>query len=185
LEEGDLNEYNQCQTQLKELYKIVSSVASRNEFVAYRLLYYIFLTGNQKYTGGSSDLFKIMLSLSRKEREDAAIKHALKVREAVADMDYHAFFRLRKGVPNLGNHLMDQIVPGLRYNALQIICKAYKPEVELSFALEELGFGSSLEVGQAWLLSCGCVFSEDKKTWNTKDSVLRESDMEEAGGSLI
>lgn len=46
LECKDLNEYNQCQTQLKQLYGN-SSLNRQNEmeFVAYRLLYYVYLQG--------------------------------------------------------------------------------------------------------------------------------------------
>lgn len=193
LEEGDLNEYNQCQTQLKELYLLLENdskaVAHRNEFIAYRLLYYIFLTGNKKYDGGSSDLFKIMDSLQPAERLDPAIQHALSVRMAVSEFDYHAFFRLRTNSPNLGIFLMDRIAPSMRFNALLRICKAYRPSVEIAFVLKELGFGSAassssaasegVEHGRAWLESCGCVMTEEGSMWSTKDTVLRESDMEE------
>lgn len=33
------------------------------EFLAYRILYYVYLQGNKKYTGGSSDLASIMQTL--------------------------------------------------------------------------------------------------------------------------
>jgi hypothetical protein len=39
LQEGDLNEYNQCQTQLKELYETGEAVENDAEFIAYCLLY--------------------------------------------------------------------------------------------------------------------------------------------------
>lgn len=63
LECGDLNEYNQCQTQLKDLYnrKITGSFM---EFLAYRILYFVYLQGNKKYQSGSSDLMYVMQSLS-------------------------------------------------------------------------------------------------------------------------
>ena len=194
LEEGDLNEYNQCQTQLKELYRHLSdkdpqAVVNRNEFVAYRLLYYVFLTGNQKYDGGSSDLLKILLALTPADRTDKAIHHALQVRVAVADMDYHAFFRIKQDCPNLGGLLMDLMVPGLRHNALLRIGKAYRPSVEIDFVLTELGFDitkdTEKEYGRKWLKSCGCILSEDGVSWNTKDSTVRESDLEDKTSSLI
>jgi hypothetical protein len=62
LECEDMNEYNQCQTQLKQLYA-EGLVGSEMEFVAYRILYYVYLQANKKYTGGSSDLAFIMASL--------------------------------------------------------------------------------------------------------------------------
>lgn len=71
LECGDLNEYNQCQTQLKQLYSSTKSklrpqgYGSEMEFTAYRILYYVYLQGNKKYQNGSSDLADIMASLSK------------------------------------------------------------------------------------------------------------------------
>ena len=91
LEEDDINEYNQSQTQLKELYETIernynggvggggggkmqkgkkrgknkkdneeeNGLKNRNEFIAYRIIYYVFLSGNRKYEGGSSDIFKV------------------------------------------------------------------------------------------------------------------------------
>jgi hypothetical protein len=70
----------------------------------------VLLTGNKKYQGGSSDLFKIMSQLTGDQRKNPFVSHALKVRIAVADNDYHAFFRLRNNCPNHGVHLMDAML---------------------------------------------------------------------------
>mmetsp|Transcript_44062 Transcript_44062/g.64748 ORF Transcript_44062/g.64748 Transcript_44062/m.64748 type:complete len:653 (+) Transcript_44062:62-2020(+) len=88
LEKGDLNEYNQCQTQLKELYnkidqqddEMMKTKGLRNlhEFLAYRIIYYVFLSCNKKYEGGSSDMLNIMLSLTPLQKKDPCIDHALK-----------------------------------------------------------------------------------------------------------
>jgi len=62
LESGDLNEYNQCQTQLKQLYDSGIS-GSDMEFLAYRILYYVYLQGNKKYQSGSADIAYILATL--------------------------------------------------------------------------------------------------------------------------
>ena len=189
LEEGDLNECNQCQTQLKELYETLhdneKAAKNQNEFIAYRLIYYVFLTGNKKYEGGSSDLFKIMLSLTHEQRQDPCISHALKVRVAVADYDYHAFFCLQDSCLRHGTYLMDLMVPRVRHWALQRIFKAYRPSVSIKYILEELGFDldEEFEYGKQWLASCGGILSADELS--TKDSVVRESNLTEKASSLI
>mmetsp|Transcript_54888 Transcript_54888/g.81663 ORF Transcript_54888/g.81663 Transcript_54888/m.81663 type:complete len:322 (+) Transcript_54888:373-1338(+) len=195
LEMSDLNEYNQCQTQLKELYDLLSNSKIKGseengektglenycEFVAYRIIYYVFLMGNKKYDGGSSDLFKIMLGLTQEQRENPSIAHALKVRVAVAEYDYHSFFRLQDSCPNMGAYLMDYLVPTVRQAALQRVCRAYRPSVEMLFLLPELGFDADLpeelELGKEFLQSCGCKLSEDGSEILTKESVLRESNL--------
>lgn len=190
LEEKDLNEYNQCQTQLKELYTSLhddeEALANVNEFIAYRIIYYVFLTGNKKYDGGSGDLFKIMLSLSPEQRLDAKIAHSLKVRSAVAEFDYHSFFRLQNTCPVRSMvYLMDFLVPTVRQWSLQRICKAYRPSVPVGFVLSELGFDEEdFELGSKWLESCGCVLSDDRQTLEAKDTVVHESDWKEQN-SLI
>jgi len=188
LEEDDINEYNQSQTQLKELYDSIhghedkeankGALKNMNEFVAYRIIYYVFLSGNKKYDGGSSDIFKIMLKLTQEQRNDPFIRHALQVRAAVADNDYHKFFALQDNAPTkTGCILMDKIVPSIRKTALERICKAYRPNVCAFFVLKEMGFDvedkNDYMLGKEWMESCGCKF--DGEVFLTKDSVLKES----------
>ena len=117
-----------------------------------------------------------MLQLTPEQRKDECINHALLVRAAVADNDYHKFFKLQDIAPNMGDYLMDKIVPSVRQGALQRMCKAYKPSVPAEFVLKELGFDVSsreeVEGGKAWMTSCGCKF--DGEMLNTKETVLRE-----------
>lgn len=63
LQSGDLNEYNQCQTQLKQLYSS-GLKGSEMEFTAYRILYYLYLQGNIKYQKGSQDIAHLMSTLT-------------------------------------------------------------------------------------------------------------------------
>jgi len=221
LEKGDLNEYNQCQTQLKELYDLVgrdsgavaansdnesleiheeqldgkkkknlrTGLENQHEFVAYRIIYYVYLTGNKKYEGGSSDLFKIMLSLTLDQRENPVIAHALRVRVAFAENDYHTFFSLHDSAPNMSAYLMDYLVPQVRQAALQRMHKAYRPSVPTRHVLKELGFDvddvQEVKEGRRWLLSCGCKLVDDDMTFLTKDSFLKESDLVDKKSSLI
>ena len=180
LMEGDLNEYNQCQTQLKELYQgladITEAVQHLEEFLAYRLLYYVFLSTNETYNGGSSDLFHLMLSLTIDQRKHPAIVHALQVREAVAVGDYLQFFRLHNTAPNLGGYLTNHMVATMRLRGLRRMAKAYRPSVELDFLLLQLGFTTSttFDEGKEWLIKSGCVVDGNQVI--TKDSVIREAD---------
>ena len=197
LEQGDLNEFNQCQTQLKDLYEKLAHDESEKkaglknemEFIAYRILYYVFLSGNKKYEGGSSDMMKILLTLSSEQRADPTISHALKVRVAVAEFDYHAFFTLQDDCPNMGAYLMDYLVPSVRRDALQRIQKAFRPHIPVDYVLSELGFDMADEEdakeGREWLQSCGCKFSDDGKSFLTKDSVLKDPDLTNKKSSLI
>jgi hypothetical protein len=191
LQEGDLNEYNQCQTQLKELYHETKEAGimqnNANEFVAYRLLYHVFLTTNETYDGGSSDMFKIMLSLTVSDDErngqDPAIAHALQVREAVAASDYLQFFRLHKRSPNLGRYLTERMVPTMRMRGLRRLVKAYRPLLEIEFCLRQIGFeASSVEEGKEWLTTCGCVLEGPDVV--TKDTTVHEPDVDKKN-SLI
>ena len=192
LEENDLNEYNQCQTQLKELYHAFNrgnesedekeqALRNQNEFTAYRLLYYVVIATESHKHGSSSDLFKIMLSLTHQQLKDPTIKHALAVREACCSgiLDYCTFFRLWKESSNVGathmKYLMDRIVPSIRYEALLRICKAYRPTVvPIDLIYRSLGIEDGFESSLSWLQCCGCVFTEDGQL-NTKDTVIHES----------
>eukprot|EP00543_Licmophora_paradoxa_P004474 CAMPEP_0202446760 /NCGR_PEP_ID=MMETSP1360-20130828/5330_1 /ASSEMBLY_ACC=CAM_ASM_000848 /TAXON_ID=515479 /ORGANISM="Licmophora paradoxa, Strain CCMP2313" /LENGTH=699 /DNA_ID=CAMNT_0049063435 /DNA_START=122 /DNA_END=2221 /DNA_ORIENTATION=+ len=190
LEENDLNEYNQSQTQLKELYSQLfgdrEALKNRNEFVALRLVYYVFLTGNKKYEEGSSEISNLLLSLTPELKQDPFIAHALKVRLAVAEHNYHSFFRLRQQCPTQSMlHLMEFMLPNVRQWALLRICKAYRPSVPVNFVLQELGFSKGdLEDGVKWLESCGIVLSEGRESIKAKESVVHESDLKDKN-SLI
>lgn len=171
LQEGDLNEYNQCQTQLQDLYRDNPSMPNHEEFIAYKLLYYVVLSCNDQYDGGSSDMFKIMLSLSDEQRQHPAIEHALKVRECIALGNYLHFFRLHDLSPHLGDKLTSRIVPTMRLRGLRRMAKAYRPTLDIRVCTEHLGF-DSVEEGKDWLVRCGCVL--DGSQIVMKDSVICE-----------
>lgn len=116
LEVGDLGEYNQCQTQLRTLYKL-GVKGLRDEFTAYRILYFV-------YTCNRTDMNDVLADLTTAEKQMESISHALQVRAALASGNYVKFFRLFQAAPNLGAYLLDMIVPRERLAALSTIAKS-------------------------------------------------------------
>ena len=119
LEKGDLGEYNQCQTQLRALYK-QNLGGHPMEFMAYRILYFI-------HTCNRTDMNDVLADLTPTDKADTAVKHALDVRSALALGNFHRFFQLYLSTPNMGAYLMDMFVNRERLAAIASICKAYVP----------------------------------------------------------
>ena len=116
LEKGDLGEYNQCQTQLRALYRQQLG-GHPTEFKAYRILYFI-------HTRNWTAMNDALADLSATDKRDPAVQHALGVRSALALGNYHRFFQLYLDTPNMGAYLMDMFVGRERLTALTAICKA-------------------------------------------------------------
>ncbi|OKO99228.1 THP3 -like protein [Penicillium subrubescens] len=134
LEKGDLGEYNQCQTQLRVLYGQKLG-GHPTEFKAYRILYFI-------YTRNWTAMNDALADVTAEDKKTLAVKHALEVRSALALGNYHRFFQLYLDTPNMGAYLMDMFVDRERLTALATICRAHKPDVNIRFITEELGFES-------------------------------------------
>ncbi|GAB5591521.1 hypothetical protein Unana1_06421 [Umbelopsis nana] len=160
LEKGDLGEYNQCQTQLRELYR-KGIAGHEQEFIAYRILYLL-------YAQNYSDINALMKHLTKAHKEDPAIGHALKVRSSIATGNYHRFFRLYLEAPNMGGYLMDKFVERERITALKAMCKAFRPMVQTGYIIQELGLGT-LEALSQLLKEHGANFiSRDGNYLDTK-----------------
>lgn len=115
LELGDLGEYNQCQTQLRALFR--QNLGGKPfEFLAYRILYFI-------YTNNRTDMNAVLAELTDADRDAPEVKHALEVRSALALGNYHKFFTLFKRTPNMGGYLMDMFLMRERLAALASICR--------------------------------------------------------------
>jgi SAC3 family protein LENG8/THP3 len=115
LEMGDLGEYNQCQTQLRALYKL-NLGGNPEEFVAYRILYII-------YTCNRTDMNDVLADLTPADKQKPGVQHALQVRSALASGNYHKFFRLYDEAPFMGPYLLDMFIQRERLAALAAICR--------------------------------------------------------------
>ena len=167
---GDLAEYNQCATVLATLWEEGEESDARPEFNAYALLY-----AAVARTRGAA-ITRALLSAGAAGRADPGVVHALAVREALVDDNWAAFFRLYRAAELPGARaLMDAAVESVRFSALRIATRAFRPTLPLEDLVLPLGFdveaaaeaGAGGELGEAseaavaaaraWLLAHGCV----------------------------
>ncbi|KAJ1971738.1 hypothetical protein H4R35_005089 [Dimargaris xerosporica] len=132
LETSDMGEYNLCQAQLGELYKY-KLPGHQNEFLAYKILYFI-------YIEKSSDINAVLATITATDKTSPPVAHALQVRQAIANFNYHQLFRLYLDAPNLNSLVMDQFIERERVKAMAAISKSYRPTVSVAFITQELGF---------------------------------------------
>lgn len=138
LENRDLSEFNQCQTQLFDLYQAGVRTASSLEFIAYRVLYFV-------YRAAHSDLARLLVQLDAAARQSAPVAHALQVHAALVADNYAAFFRLYLGAPNMAAYLMDLFVDPMRRSAYRIISKACRSAVPIAWLQKQLAFDDAAE----------------------------------------
>ncbi|KAJ3216795.1 hypothetical protein HDU67_008972 [Dinochytrium kinnereticum] len=165
LEKGDVGEYNQCQAQLKELFRL-GLPGCIDEFLGYRILYLV-------YTKNRTDQVKILSELSSDAKKGLGVKHALSVRKAVVGGDYHSLFLLYNRAPHMSMYLMDFFIELERFKAMKTISKAYRPTLSVDFLAKELGYihpdddedGRVQAVGvcRKWLRELGAPFLKGSK----------------------
>lgn len=140
LEYGDLAEFNQCQTQLAGLYAD-SIRGCHAEFMAYKLLY----NTAHAAAGANKALLhtvRAALALTAEKGADAhgAVTNALAARTAAFTSDFPAFFAAYAAAPALGRALLDLIAKKLRWVGLNVLVKAYKTPLPVSFLATTFGF---------------------------------------------
>jgi hypothetical protein len=160
LENGDLGEFNQCQTQLRQLYEELH-IGNIVEFTAYRILYALFANNMIDITG-------LLSELSPEMREEEAIAHALEVRAAAALNNYHSLFRLYREAPNMGPYVIRLFIDRLRLAALRVMTKAYRPTIPMAWLAKELAF-DNLQEAISYVEEKGATFtSKDKQEIDAK-----------------
>ncbi|SCV74916.1 BQ2448_7945 [Microbotryum intermedium] len=136
LENGDLGEFNQCQGQLRDLFKL-GIPGHREEFLAYRILYLL-------YSRNRAELNATLGSLTPEDTQHKAVAHALAVRLASSQGNYAKFFRLFKSAPGMNGYLMDPMVDRERVSGLVLLTKSYL-DVELTFLASQFAFQKSVK----------------------------------------
>ncbi|KAI8911175.1 SAC3/GANP/Nin1/mts3/eIF-3 p25 family-domain-containing protein [Entophlyctis helioformis] len=131
--QGDLGEYNQCQAQLKQLYKIYNIAGNTDEFVAYRILYMLHTTNRR-------DIINTVAELTPEEKRGECVQHALAVRSSMTTSDYQSFFTLYQEAPKMSGYLMDKFIDRERQVALRILLRAFRPTLRVEYIAVVLGF---------------------------------------------
>eukprot|EP00656_Telonema_subtile_P023188 TRINITY_DN2454_c0_g1_i1.p1 TRINITY_DN2454_c0_g1~~TRINITY_DN2454_c0_g1_i1.p1 ORF type:complete len:634 (+),score=209.35 TRINITY_DN2454_c0_g1_i1:90-1991(+) len=134
LEQCDEQNFNQCQAVLKDLHESEQLKGANDEFLAYRILYCAI------YQKNSREMTNMLKGITPARRKHPAVKHAMKVREAISSGNFHAFFRLHAEAPNMGSYLMDLHVGKFRKQALRVLCRAYRPSVPMDLLMAQLSF---------------------------------------------
>lgn len=175
---GDLSEYNQCQTQLMQLYEKPSHRKNYFEFCAYRLLYYV-VTSNQ------TAMTNMLKQLTPETRADATFLYAMKVRAAVLADNFHQFFQLCHNAPFQTKCLTSKLIPHMRFRSLNIVVKAYRPTKFPLTSLQTMLEFDSLESCRAFLVSRGGALTPDGKSIDTKSSSIHRPIVEEVEDNKI
>ena len=186
LECSDLNEFNQCQTQLKQMYDASTRrtdalegvgggenlTDNSCEFLAYRLLYFIYLRGNQQYRAGNTDLVYLLRELQPEEEKNPAVQHALKIRAALQQSNYIQFFRLYRETPNLGKCILGMMLDSVRLKFLQRAVRASGPTaLVVADLLVDMAFEEN-EAGVKFLLNAGCAITIDSQDADSSELIV-------------
>lgn len=178
LEVGDLSEYNQCQTQLIQLYEKPEHRKNYLEFVCYRLLYYL-VTSNQ------TALVNMMGKLSVGDRKQPEVTYVTAgIRPALLGNDYVKFFKIWNKAPFKAQFLTAALLPHMRFRALEIIAKAYRPSKYPLDELQQLLQFENRDELLMFICKRGAVLTADGQFLDTKGSEIRKPHIEEVEEQL-
>lgn len=159
LEARDLGQFNQCQTQLRQLHENSDDVPQdvRLEFLAYRLLYYTL-----QNLRVDEQIFLNQVLKDKNIKSHPFMKFALKLRSAAATCNFSLYFRLCKQAssndskiaPSHAHHLLHAFEMKQRIHALLVLSKAIATPVSVEWLAEMLNFNSPADC---------CAFLLDQK----------------------
>ncbi|XP_025416271.1 leukocyte receptor cluster member 8 homolog [Sipha flava] len=166
LEKSDMGEFNQCQTQLCDLYEELkdnpSAQKHRNEFLCYSILYCI-------YTRAICELNNIILYIKELDIKDNCVDFALKTKDAWWLGNHIQLFSLYKVAPKMAPYLMDMFLTRERNNFYLAIAKSYRPTIPISTIQDQMAFVKR-EDCMAFLKAAGAVFSSNNENIDCKAS---------------
>ncbi|KAL4002710.1 SAC3/GANP/Nin1/mts3/eIF-3 p25 family protein [Acanthocheilonema viteae] len=163
LEQGDREEFNQCQSQLKLLYKELPDSPNCHEFTSYRLLYYISVAN-------TIDQTTLLSELDEKARKDPCLMFSLKTREAWALGNHVKLFRLYQEAPRMASYVMDLFLERERKAALNACLKSFRPTISVKLLASRLGLEESKLC--EWLATFGITADDGKIDCRTHSNLV-------------
>lgn len=166
LEQGDLDEFNQCQTMIRSLVEggseqpkdaipttkkaarpekpLYQSPDVADEFRGYAILYALVRNSGFELKAELERATSPSLKCSQNGFDGDSVKsnrwHAFQVVKSLDDNDYRTFFRLYETAPYMSAFLMDFLVKRVRDRAYERIIAAYRPNVSVEHIRECLNF---------------------------------------------
>ena len=148
LESGDLGQFNQCQTQLKQLHALDVSFSRKCEFMCYRLMYYFYQ--NLRI---DEQIFLNEIFANTQIFNHPYMKFTLQVRTAATTNSFSRYFELSKqasaeitnSVPSHLKFLMGAFETRQRIIALVVLTKAFVTKISIEWLTEVLGFNNVSE----------------------------------------
>ena len=141
LEMSDLDQFNQCQSQLIKLYK-EGIKGNQSEFLAYRILYNSFV--QPQYV--IEDLLKEVYYSPLYYQSE--IQHALSILKNMNTKNYKNIYKLYQSAPNMGKLLINPFLPRLRIKTLQVLFQGYYTEMSLDELINKICFNTKDELLQ-------------------------------------
>lgn len=168
LEMGDLSEFNQCQTQVFQMFEDDESLRTDyHEFVSLRILYYV-------VTGNKSALFSFISILSEETISHKFAKIALQLHYASEATNYHKWFQYYTECTSLQKYVLNHMLDHMRYRSLTRIVLGYMT-IEVEFVAEQLGF-EAINDAYGFLRQCGCCFVETRIDCRKSRATLSQPD---------
>lgn len=148
LENGDIGEFNQCQSRLIVLFELPNVKASfLEEFTSYRILYYMLTEDN-----GSMNMLRLkLMTKNQAVFSNHMVRTAFDLAHARLMGDYHNFMKIYASLQTLGKKLVDAFIGKEKVKTLVTICKSYN-QIKLDFLINELKFESKDAI-LAWFQS--------------------------------
>ncbi|KAK5781618.1 Thp3p PWA37_004513 [Arxiozyma heterogenica] len=142
LENGDLGEFNQCQSRLFILYsKPDLKKTSYSEFVSYLILYFILTENFESITSWRLKLIQEDIQTFQEQR----VQKSFQLSQNVLLGDYSNSLSIAKSINGVATNLVSPVIERERLKALMIICQSYN-QLNIKYMVQLFRFHDQLEL---------------------------------------